>query len=432
MNKNGLETTYTYSSANELLEAQSSNNEVRLFTYDANGNTIEDRSSNNEVRIYTYDNKNQLVKVVKPNGDVIEYTYDGNGNRYKKSVITRSPEGDVVITDRYYQYDTGGNIVSETDADNNVLVKYVRDNNGKAISMIQGSSTYYFLYNGHGDVTGLADSNGSVIATYSYDEFGNLTSSTGNVYNPLRYSAGFNAYFDQETNFYHIGTRYYDPSTGRWTRRDAYQGSQEQSQSQNRYVYCKNNPITEVDPQGFMSDSVRNALGKSRPGDIILTRFNSSDPSYFFTSFWTHALMRIKNKKGVPWIAEANKKLIKRPMYENFNDKNRQYNLVGVYRVKTSNRMRLKAANTIEKYVNRNVARYLFVSNYRTFSDGLNCTELVYRAWYDSSKHRISLDDRKIDLDICPISSCYVLTPDTFCNTAKTKQVGKLGYGGEW
>ncbi|RJQ32682.1 MAG: hypothetical protein C4562_02375 [Actinobacteria bacterium] len=107
--------------------------------------------------------------------------------------------------------------------------------------------------NCHGDVTGLADSSGSVVSTYSYDEFGNLTSSTGNVYNPLRYSGANNAYYDSETSMYKMGCRYYMPEVGRWLTRDSYKGEQESSQSQNRHVYCKNNPITEIDITGFWS-----------------------------------------------------------------------------------------------------------------------------------------------------------------------------------
>jgi len=183
--------------------------------------------------------------VQKPNGDIIEYVYDGNGNRFSKTVngVTR-----------YYSYDTGGNIVSEYEKNGetiNTLVRYVRDNSGKAISMLQGSNTYYFIYNGHGDVTGLTDQNGAAVATYNYDEFGNLTSSTGAVYNSLRYSGANNAYYDEETSLYKMGVRYYQSDVGRWLTRDSYKGEQENLQSKNKYVYVENNPITSFDDTGY-------------------------------------------------------------------------------------------------------------------------------------------------------------------------------------
>jgi len=142
---------------------------------------------------------------------------------------------------------------------------YVRDNSGKAISMIQydygegpsaiGQRTYYFIYNGHGDVTALTDSSGNVVATYSYDEFGNSTGtgygvSGTEIYNPLRYSGANNAYYDTETSLYKMGARYYQPDVGRWLTRDSYKGEQEDPQSQNRYVYVKNNPLKYADPSG--------------------------------------------------------------------------------------------------------------------------------------------------------------------------------------
>ena len=235
-------TNYQYSAANEL-QSTTLNSNATNYTYDANGNTLT-KVESSQTTNYTYDNKNQLVKVVKPNADIVEYTYDGNGNRYSKTING---------TARYYHYDTGGNIVSETDASNNVLVRYVRDNSGKAISMIQSSNTYYFIYNGHGDVTSLTDNTGAVVATYTYDEFGNTTSTTGTVYNPLRYSGANNAYYDSETSLYKMGARYYQSDVGRWLTRDSYQGDKENLQSRNRYVYVGNNPLKYSDPSGHFA-----------------------------------------------------------------------------------------------------------------------------------------------------------------------------------
>ena len=49
---------------------------------------------------------------------------------------------------------------------------------------------------------------------------------------------------------YYFGARYYDPLTGRFTTRDTVYGSLSDPQSQNRYVYCRNNPQKFVDPDG--------------------------------------------------------------------------------------------------------------------------------------------------------------------------------------
>ncbi len=323
-------TNYQYSAANELQSTTLGTNTTN-YTYDANGNTLTKTEPGNQTTAYTYDNKNQLVKIVKPNADVIEYTYDGNGNRYSKTING---------TASYYHYDTGGNIVSETDSNNNVLVRYVRDNTGKAISMIQGANTYYFIYNGHGDVTSLTDSSGNVVASYSYDEFGNITSSTGTAYNPLRYAGAHNGYYDTETGLYKMGVRYYQPDVGRWLTRDDYEGEQQQSQSQNRYVYGENNPVTKVDPTGYkaVKHSIKHTIKENYIDgafwlDAYLYYTSYSDKNYF-------KITKLKNKWSLPglrisaWVG-PNEAEIKFKGKRKYKEKGKQYLYgVGLYPIK--------------------------------------------------------------------------------------------------
>lgn len=42
----------------------------------------------------------------------------------------------------------------------------------------RGATTFFYHYNGHGDVVTLTDSNGAVMAEYDYDAWGN-TVTTG-------------------------------------------------------------------------------------------------------------------------------------------------------------------------------------------------------------------------------------------------------------
>jgi hypothetical protein len=44
--------------------------------------------------------------------------------------------------------------------------------------------------------------------------------------------------------------RYYLPETGRFISEDSYKGTLPDTQSQNRYIYCTNNPLKYVDPSG--------------------------------------------------------------------------------------------------------------------------------------------------------------------------------------
>ena len=71
---------------------------------------------------------------------------------------------------------------------------------------------YYYITNLQGDVVSLVNpTTGAPVATYEYDPFGKVISATGDLaaINPLRYR-GY--YYDTETGFYYLQSRYYDPT----------------------------------------------------------------------------------------------------------------------------------------------------------------------------------------------------------------------------
>ncbi len=96
-------------------------------------------------------------------------------------------------------------------------------------------------------IFGLTDSNSTLVSTYAYDPYGNLTSSTGSVANPWRFAGG---YFDSSTGLYKFGTRYYDAAIGRWTQQDPLRGHLDDPTSLNRYVYAGDDPVNLTDPSG--------------------------------------------------------------------------------------------------------------------------------------------------------------------------------------
>ena len=117
-------------------------------------------------------------------------------------------------------------------------------------SWIVGTSeTFYFDRNIKGDVIGIYNASGTQIAKYSYDSWGKVLSVTGNTTlgnaNPFRYR-GY--YYDTETGFYYLGSRYYDPVVGRWMVTDPLQ---EKYASVSPYCYVISNPIKFIDPTGL-------------------------------------------------------------------------------------------------------------------------------------------------------------------------------------
>lgn len=69
-------------------------------------------------------------------------------------------------------------------------------------------------------VDGNATTN-ELAAQYTYHSWGNILSATGTLeeINPFRYR-GY--YYDEETNFYYLQSRYYNPEIGRFLNTDVY------------------------------------------------------------------------------------------------------------------------------------------------------------------------------------------------------------------
>ena len=156
-----------------------------------------------------------------------------------------------------------GKVARETIRTNNTLtavLDFIYDESGKPFALkysTNGTSfqTYYYVLNLQGDVVKLIQANGHVVAQYTYDAWGNLLDSGGNLaeVNPLRYR-GY--YYDNETGFYYLQSRYYDPQNRRFMNADSYQSTVQGFIGTNMFAYCNNSPVDLYDPSG-------NAAGKS-------------------------------------------------------------------------------------------------------------------------------------------------------------------------
>lgn len=103
-----------------------------------------------------------------------------------------------------------------------------------------------------GDIIGIRNSLGQQVATYTYDAWGNILTKTGTMadINPFRYR-GY--YYDNETGFYYLQTRYYDPSIRLFINADNYELIGQLScvlGQLNIYAYANNNPIMLTDESG--------------------------------------------------------------------------------------------------------------------------------------------------------------------------------------
>jgi|GEM_PF-557318 len=184
---------------------------------------------------YTYDGFNQLIKSTQGNS-TIAYRYNGEGLRVEKTVNDEATR---------FVYDDGGHVILETTARGITTARNVYGIN--LLARIADGQTAYYFYNGHADVVALFGENGTVLATYYYDAFGNILEETGSFNNPYRY-AGYQ--YDIETKLYYLQSRMYDPALARFLQEDSFRGRQNDPLSLNHYTYCHNNPITYWDPTG--------------------------------------------------------------------------------------------------------------------------------------------------------------------------------------
>ncbi len=109
-----------------------------------------------------------------------------------------------------------------------------------------GSKDYY-LFDGLGSIVGLTNSSSSEVNAYDYDPYGNILNQTTGAANPFQYAGG---YFESSTGLVKFGTRYYNPSLGRWTQQDPVGGSLGNPDTLNRYVYASDDSVNETDPSG--------------------------------------------------------------------------------------------------------------------------------------------------------------------------------------
>ena len=174
--------------------------------------------------------------------NTIEYAYNGDGNRISKTV-------NGVKTEFVYN----GDILAGQKSGNDTLV-FIYDNNSDIFGFILNGTEYYYIKNAQNDVTAIADKDGNVLVNYAYDSWGKVMEITGNTalaeQNPIRYRS---YYFDFETEWYFLSSRYYNAEACRFVNSDNYAlptSTPTDITDKNLYSYCDNNPIVRADVDG--------------------------------------------------------------------------------------------------------------------------------------------------------------------------------------
>ena len=295
---------YEYDEFNQLITSCDYINQKQYrYDYDEAGNILTETVSrigahgqlyDSRVNTYGYDDANWGDKLTRYNGETITYDEIGNPLSYRDGMemtwlngrkLTTLQSGNDSIS---YKYDSNGVITSKTvngveytyeylnghlmhETRGEKVFDYCYDANGQlyAVSYKANSSTdavtYYFAHNWRGDITSIYDGDGNMVAKYEYDAWGNVLTVTNSNnseitdpnhianLNPFRYRS---YYYDSESGFYYLMSRYYDPVTHRFLNADGYFQSGDGILDTNMNAYCRNNPLNNIDKYGTLVTTI--------------------------------------------------------------------------------------------------------------------------------------------------------------------------------
>ena len=224
----------------------------RNYEIDGTGNVTKVTDNLFGSHTYTYNYRGFLV-----GEDNIIYEYDDNGLRTKKIISTIKESNNITKAEYNYEYDGDKLVYEKTPTCTNY---YLYDENDEIYGFIQnGINKYYYVKDSLNNILGIIDDSGALVVKYQLDAYGNNISVTGNIYNPIRYK-GY--YFDEESNMYYCQSRYYVPELYRWLNIDNANFLEEDDINKlNLFVYCANNPVVNLDKEGFSWTSFWNNVG---------------------------------------------------------------------------------------------------------------------------------------------------------------------------
>ncbi|MBE5827334.1 MAG: RHS repeat protein [Butyrivibrio sp.] len=289
---------YTYDALGRLLRTSHNGVLKASYEYDAFGNRVR-MEVGDEVTEYRYDALNRLTEsVMTASGSPAEnmtYGYDRRGHLTsvtKDGVIRKTFDYDVAgmmvhahddeLGDAVYDYNGMGyrarcvrpeeeteylcdlsreyyNLLERTV--NGQRQSFVYDRN--VISMNSEEGNFYYLQDELGSTMYLTGTDGRTVESYAYDDFGGRVdpftengpdekgshgyNREGNILQPFAFT-GYQE--DTVSGLQFAQARYYDNKTGRFTGEDMIGGIIQEPYTQNRYVYCLNNPVGYVDLNG--------------------------------------------------------------------------------------------------------------------------------------------------------------------------------------
>ena len=297
------------------------------YLYDANGNLIADRSR--RIAYITYDSNNNPSCIYFTNGYMTRYTYSATGQKLTVEHFVALPNitwafgvkpntaNHQAIFAGHTDYLLGGSLIVKEDKTDRLLF-----DGGYAKAERIGDTTYgytLFFYNQDhlGNIREVVNASGSLQQRTNYYPFGAPYADPDMVTNvslqPYKYN-GKELDLMHGLNTYDYGARQYDPILAKWDRVDPLA---EKYYPLSPYVYCKDNPINSIDPDGRNSIKIllkgayklgksvaKNGLSSLSKGATYASAFNDvvEDAKTVFDS---NASVLDRTMAGLSLLSEA-------------------------------------------------------------------------------------------------------------------------------
>jgi len=235
-------TNYAYNAANMLLSTGGAG--ASGFQNDADGNTLSGNGRTN-----AWDSQNRLVSCII-NGNTTAYRYGADGLRRQATKNGASTDyaydGTMLVREGHA---TGGSLTPSTVTATYLIgargPEYRRDDTQTEIDS-QGrtvTKARWYVFDGLGSVVGEVDASGNLTSSPKYDVYGAVRANGGTASSKQGF-VGSLGHASDDTGLVYMQARYYDPATGRFASEDTGR------QGTNWFVYCNDNPVNLVDPNG--------------------------------------------------------------------------------------------------------------------------------------------------------------------------------------
>ena len=279
----GVTTSYTYNALERLTSATDTGADTHSYsyTYDADGNMTSQVVPSGTTSM-AYNEADELCWAYagtssnscgSPPSGATTFTYDGDGEQTASSAGIANdynPLGQATSMTtgcggcaESFTY-TGPTEAQRTAAGsstfaNTALGPDLVNIDGSAITLshtpsgaLVGSTSSagqgYYLTDAQGSVIAEVNGSGSEVASYSYDPYGNVLSSSGSgaATNHFRFQGGY----QDSSGYDHFGDRYYNPALGSWSQQDPVPGTIADPSAGDRYPFVADDPVNEEDPSG--------------------------------------------------------------------------------------------------------------------------------------------------------------------------------------